>query len=36
MAKQRFEGQANSYWESRVECIEADSQPDLAKKLNEF
>ena len=36
MAKQKFESQGNSYWESRVECVEADSQPALAKKLNEF
>jgi len=36
MAKQKFESQGHSFWESRVECIEADSQAELTAKLNEF
>lgn len=28
--------QLEGHWQSRVECITANSQPLLAKKLNEF
>ena len=35
MERQRFDSPV-SHWESRVEHVVADSQPELVRKLNEF